>query len=142
MIYAIEDKKHQSLRPLKEEKENSLPRMRQRKNRIEIIEMNISNNDSQNTPRNKVVRLNTAAQNPIFLEVSHIILMALTISSDLMVVAVKKQIHEKFLIRNFPQALLCFLDLAFPLAWSVIIPLMVYVRNREIQKYIRGFFQC
>ena len=104
--------------------------------------MNISNIDSQNTPRHKVVRLNTVAQNKIFLEVYHIFFLALTIAFELIVVGVKKQIQGKLSIRYFPQALLCFLDLALVLSWSAIIPLMIYVRNPEMQKYIRGFFKC
>ena len=110
-------------------------------NRIEAMDMNIHNNNSQPAVGNILVRLNTAAHNKTLLEVYHISFLTFAIAVNLASLIVKKTLKNNGIVEDYSHALLCFLDLTPRILLSVILPMMICARNPEMQTYYGGLFR-
>ena len=111
-------------------------------NRINDIEMYASNNNLRTSNGNKAVRSNTSAHNKIFLEVYHLCFLTLIVPASMTIVAVNQQFKDEFKTGGYSHVLLCLLDLAPRISFSVLFPVAVYFCNPEMQDYICGLFKC
>ena len=117
--------------------------LRRRENRLKSTRRNendISPNNLQlHASRNEqIVTLNNSPYNKILFEVFQIWFLMLAIAINLTATVVKKNLNNGGSVHEYSQAILCFLDLAPRFLLSIVLPLVIHIRNPEIQKHIKG----
>ena len=91
--------------------------------------------DTANMPKNNAI------YNPNLIDVAHIAILSVVIGFCLAKVDMMKSIHSKETIEDHSRLLLFMLDVSPEFFISVIFPLMIIARKKEMRKWIKSFFR-
>ena len=120
--------------------------LRKRQNQIETSMKN--ENEKRATDRqphafrgDSIVILNNSPYNKILIDVFLIVFALSAIAINLIGVVVKKNLDDGESVYKYSKTLLCFLDLAPRILFSIVLPFSIHIRNPEILKHTKSMFQ-
>ena len=104
------------------------------------IEMRKRDRQHHTSRHGNLVRLNNSPYNKILVEVYLVGFIMLAIAIHLAGVAVKKNLNDGERVHNYSRKFLWLLDLAPRILSSIILPVVIHIRNPEIKKHFKGLF--